>query len=48
MKTKLIDSIVTEYALYETGNGRDYYEANWEDFPQVEYNKLKKIAFELD
>ncbi len=47
-KMEIVDSIVTEYALYETGNGRDYYEANWGDFPQVEYNELKKIAFELN
>ncbi len=47
-KTEFVDAIVTEYALYETGNARDYYETNWGDFPQVEYNELKKIAFELN
>lgn len=46
-KSELIDSVVTEYSLYETGNGRDYYEINWGNFPQNEYNELKRIAFEI-
>ncbi len=47
-KSELIDSVVTEYSLYENGNGRSYYETNWGDYPQNEYNELKKIAFEMN
>lgn len=47
-KSELVDSIVTEYSLYEMGNGRRYYETNWGDFPQIEYNELKSIAFEIN
>ena len=47
-KTELVDAVVTEYSLYETGNGRRYYETNWGDFPQNEYNELKSIAFEIN
>ena len=47
-KSELVDAIVTEYSLYETGNGRRYYEINWGDFPQIEYNELKCIAFEIN
>ena len=45
-KLDLTDDVITEYSLYETGNGRKYYEFNWGTFPQSEYNELKKMAFE--
>ncbi len=47
-KLDLIDAIVTDYSLYETGNGRSYYEFNWGEFPQNEYDELKRIAFEAN
>lgn len=47
-KIELVDAVVTEYSLYETGNGRCYYETNWADFPQCEYDELKRIAFEFN
>ena len=48
VKSELIDCVVTEYSLYENGNGRSYYETNWGDYPQNEYNELKRIAFETN
>ncbi len=47
-KAELLDCVVTEYSLYENGNGRRYYELNWGEFPQGEYDELKKIAFEIN
>lgn len=47
-KLDLIDDVITEYSLYDNGNGRKYYELNWGDFPQSEYNELKQIAFEAN
>ena len=47
-KEEFIDAVITEYSLYELGNGRDYYEKNWMNFPQNEYDELKRIAFELN
>lgn len=47
-KKELLNSVVTEYSLYETGNGRCCYESNWNKFPKNEYNKLKEIAFKLN
>lgn len=48
VKLELIDCVVTEYSLYENGNGRSYYETNWGDYPQNEYDELKRIAFETN
>jgi len=36
-------SIFEEFGLYENGNGRQRYEANWGNFPQQQYNRLKNI-----
>lgn len=47
-KNELVDAVVTDYSLYENGNGRCYYETNWGEFPQCEYDELKKIAFEIN
>jgi len=55
----LVDAVVTEYSLYENGNGRKYYDTNWgeyrecygtdwEGYPQKEYDELKRIAFEIN
>lgn len=38
---------VTEFSLYENGNGRTLYEYHWMDFPVDEYKELKLYAFEL-
>ena len=45
---ELVDAVVTEYALYENGNGRKYFEMNWGGYPQREYDELKRIAFEIN
>lgn len=42
-----VDGIVTEFSLYENGNGRMLYEKHWGAFPMKEYEKLKKYAFQL-
>lgn len=47
-KSEFVDAVVMEYSLYENGNGRNCYETNWDDYPQDEYNELKKIAFEIN
>jgi len=36
-------SIYDEFWLYENGNGRQRYDANWGDFPQQQYERLKKL-----
>ncbi|MBR1737287.1 MAG: hypothetical protein IJ736_09770 [Firmicutes bacterium] len=43
-----LDGIVAEFSLYENGNGRKMYEKHWGDFPQEEYDELKKIASEIN
>lgn len=45
---ELVDAVVTEFSLYETGNGRKCYDMNWGNYPQKEYDELKKIAFEIN
>lgn len=47
-KNEFVDAVVAEYSLYETGNGRCYYETNWTEFPQCEYNELKGIALKIN
>ncbi len=44
----IVDELVSEFYLYENGNGRALYETHWAKFPVDEYEKLKKLAFELD
>ena len=36
-------SVFEEFGLYENGNGRHRYDANWGDFPQQQYERLKKL-----
>ncbi len=45
---ELVDAVVTEYSLYENGNGRKCYDMNWGGYPQKEYDELKRIAFEIN
>lgn len=42
-----VDGIVTEFSLYENGNGRKLYEEHWDAFPEKEFNVLKEYAFHL-
>lgn len=42
-----VDGIVTEFSLYENGNGRKLYENHWGAFPEKEFDELKKYAFHL-
>ena len=42
-----VDGIVTEFSLYENGNGRILYEKHWGAFPAEEFEKLKEYAFQL-
>ena len=42
-----VDGIVTEFSLYENGNGRMLYEKRWGAFPTKEFGKLKEYAFQL-
>ena len=42
-----VDGIVTEFSLYENGNGRRLYEKHWGAFPTKEYKELKEYAFHL-
>ena len=44
----VVDGLVREFYLYENGNGRGLYETHWMEFPVEEYEKLKKLAFEMD
>lgn len=43
----VVDGLVTEFSLYENGNGRALYENHWMKFPIDEYEELKLYAFEL-
>ena len=43
----VVDGLVTEFSLYENGNGRTLYEKHWMEFPKDEYEELKLYAFEL-
>jgi len=38
-------SILEEFELYENGNGRQRYNSNWGDFPQQQYERLKKLLY---
>ena len=42
-----VDGIVTEFSLYENGNGCMLYEKHWGAFPTKEFGKLKEYAFQL-
>ena len=38
-----IKNIFEEFGLYENGNGRQRYDTHWGNFPQQQYNRLKKL-----
>lgn len=42
-----VDGLVTEFSLYENGNGRMLYEKHWGGFPVKEFAELKDYAFQL-
>lgn len=43
-----VDGIVTEFSLYENGNGCVLYEEHWGTFPAKEFEELKEYAFQLE
>lgn len=45
---KLLDDVLTEFSLYENGNGLRLYNKHWGDFPQKEYHRLRQCARELN
>lgn len=45
---KLLDDVLTEFSLYEKGNGLRLYNKHWGDFPQKEYHRLRQCAREID
>ncbi len=44
----VVDGIVSEFALYENGNGRMLYEEHWGEFPLREFEAIKRYAFRLE
>ena len=44
---KLLDAVISTFALYENGNGLALYRAHWGDFPQAEFDTLKRFAIGL-
>ncbi len=44
----LLDDVLTEFSLYENGNGLRLYNAHWGDFPQKEYHRLRQCAASFD
>ncbi len=39
-----LDNLVTEFSLYENGNGLCLYQENWMNFPSKEFHILKDLA----
>lgn len=44
----LLDDVVTEFSLYENGNGLRRYNKHWGNFPQKEYHRLRQCAREVN
>lgn len=44
----LIDEVLTQFSLYEKGNGLKLYNEHWGNFPQKEYDRLKIYAERLN
>ncbi len=42
-----VDDLLTEFSLFENGNGRVLYEKHWNKFPTAEFESLKAFAYEL-
>lgn len=40
----LLDDVLTEFSLYENGNGLKMYTNNWGEFPKREYYRLRECA----
>ena len=40
---KALEAIITEFSLYENGNGNKIYLSNWGNFLQKEYDRIKEI-----
>lgn len=45
---QLLNDVLTEFSLYENGNGLRLYNMHWGDFPQKEYHRLRQCARELN
>lgn len=45
---QLLDEVITEFSLYENGNGLALYNKHWGEFPEKEFGRLKKIAAEFN
>lgn len=45
--TAFLDDMLTEFSLYENGNGLSLYKKHWEAFPEEEYHQLKKAVRSL-
>ena len=43
----IVDNLVTEFSLYENGNGLSMYEKHWMEYPKKEYTRLKEYAIKL-
>lgn len=44
----LLDDIITEFSLYEDGNGLRLYNKHWDEFPKREYYRLRRCAAEIN
>lgn len=45
---ELLDDVLTEFSLYENGNGLALYNRHWGEFPEKEYQRLRKFAAEFN
>lgn len=45
---QLLEDVLTEFSLYENGNGLRLYNKHWGDFPQKEYDRLRQCAEEIN
>ena len=41
---ELLDDVLTEFSLYENGNGLALYNKHWDVFPEKEFQRLKSFA----
>lgn len=37
-----VKTVITEFGLYENGNGKQLYQSHWGAFPHKQYDRLKK------
>lgn len=45
---QLLDDVLVSFSHYENGNGLALYNKHWGEFPEKEYQRLKKFAAEFD